>query len=261
MEDPSLIRLLFFLGGFGFFALWELISPRKQLTQNKKTRCFSNLGLVGLNSLCIAIVMPILAFQAAQIAENNGIGIFNLIELPFWLKIVVSVLLLDLAIYVQHVTFHHFPLLWKLHRVHHADQDIDVTTGSRFHPIEIILSLWIKIICVVLLGAPAIAVLIFEVLLNVSAMFNHSNGRMPLTLDKILRKVIVTPDMHRVHHSIILRETHSNFGFFLSIWDQIFKTYHAQPKLGHDNCIIGIKEFREPREQFLDKILTQPFRH
>lgn len=260
MEDPSLIRLFFFISGFCLFAFWETYYPRKKLTQNRMIRWFNNLGLIGLNNILANILMPIVAFQAAIIANENNVGLFHLIEVSYPIALFLSVLLLDLAIYIQHVVFHRFPLLWRLHRVHHADQDIDVTTAARFHPIEIILSLWIKITCIFLLGAPAIAVLMFEVLLNVSAMFNHSNGRMPLNIDRLVRRLFVTPDMHRVHHSIIIKETHSNFGFFLSIWDRVFATYRAQPKLGHDGCIIGINEFRDSREQYLDKMLTQPFR-
>lgn len=261
MEDPSIIRLTFFIGAFLLFAVWEWRKPRKQLTQKKWIRWVNNLGLIFSNSALIAVVMPILAFQAAQIADARSLGFFNVVDLPFWITVLISVLLLDMAIYIQHLVFHRVPLLWRLHRVHHADQDIDLTTGSRFHPIEIILSVWIKIGVVMLLGAPALAVVIFEVVLNVSAMFNHSNARMPLTLDKYLRKVIVTPDMHRVHHSIVIRETHSNFGFFLSIWDRLFKTYISQPTGGHDGCVIGVPQFRDAREQVLDKMLTQPFRN
>lgn len=260
MQDPSIIRLFFFIVGFSLFAVWETKFPRKQLTQNRAVRWLNNLGLIGVNSICTALLMPIVAYQAALLVEQHGIGLFNMISLPYPLVVFASVVLLDLAIYTQHVVFHYFPILWKLHRVHHADQDIDVTTAARFHPIEIILSLWIKIACITLLGAPAIAVLIFEVLLNVSAMFNHSNGRMPLALDKQLRKLFVTPDMHRVHHSIKIKETNSNFGFFLSIWDRVFSTYIPQPELGHDKCVIGIDAFREPKEQHLSKMLTQPFR-
>ena len=260
MQDPTIIRLVFFLSGFSLFALWEWRFPRKELTQNKLVRWLNNLGLIVLNNLCLTLLMPILAFQAALIANENGIGLFNLLELPYWLAVLLSVILLDMAIYIQHLVFHRVPLLWKLHRVHHADQDIDVTTAARFHPIEIFLSVWIKIACVMLLGTPVIAVVIFEIVLNVSAMFNHSNARMPLKLDALVRKIIVTPDMHRVHHSKIIRETHSNFGFFLSVWDRLFKTYRAQPELGHDKCVIGIPEFQTPREQYLDKMLTQPFR-
>lgn len=260
MQDPSVVRLLFFVCGFALFSIWELKSPRKRLTQNKKIRWINNLGLIGLNNILVSILMPVVAYQVAVLVTEKQLGLFNQFELPYFLLLFMSVIALDFAIYTQHLLFHRVPFLWRLHRVHHADQDIDVTTAARFHPIEIIFSLWIKIACISLLGTPALAVLIFEVLLNVSAMFNHSNASMPLQLDRKIRQLLVTPDMHRVHHSIILRETHSNFGFFLSIWDRLFRTYRAQPELGHDNCVIGIDEFREPREQYLDKILTQPFR-
>ncbi|MFC1237616.1 sterol desaturase family protein [Vibrio sp. F74] len=260
MKDPEIIRLAFFVSAFGLFAIWEWLKPRKALTQKKSIRWINNLSLVISNNVVLAVIMPILAFQAAQFSEAESFGLFHLIDLPFWLTVVLSVVILDMAIYLQHMLFHRVPLLWRLHRVHHADQDIDLTTGSRFHPIEIVLSAWIKIGCVMLLGVPAIAVVIFEVILNVSAMFNHSNARMPLALDRWLRRVVVTPDMHRVHHSIVAKETHSNFGFFLSIWDRFFKTYISQPTGGHGGCVIGVPEFREPREQYLDKMLTQPFR-
>lgn len=260
MDDPSLIRFYFFIGGFCLFACWETFWPRKRLTQNRLVRWVNNLGLIGFNSICATLLMPIIAFQAAGIAAEQQIGLFNQIGLPYEISVIACVILLDLAIYLQHLLFHRFPLLWRLHKVHHADQDIDVTTAARFHPIEIILSLWIKIGVIFALGVPAFAVLIFEVVLNVSAMFNHSNGRMPLALDRLLRKLVVTPDMHRVHHSVILRETHSNFGFFLSVWDQIFATYRPQPEKGHHGCTIGIEQFREPREQYLDRMLSQPFR-
>ncbi len=260
MDDPTIIRFLFFVTSFCLFACWEWMAPRKALTQNKAVRWSNNLALIALNSALLSFAMPLLAFQAALIASSHGWGLFNLIALPWWFEILLTVILLDMTIYIQHLVFHRIPILWRFHRMHHADQDIDLTTGSRFHPVEIILSLWIKIVCVMLLGAPAVAVVIFEVVLNVSAMFNHSNAAMPLKLDRLLRRVIVTPDMHRVHHSVLIKETHSNFGFFLSVWDQLFKTYRAQPKQGHDHCVIGIERFREPKEQYLSKMLTQPFR-
>ncbi|RJX66471.1 sterol desaturase family protein [Vibrio sinensis] len=260
MENTDLIRLSFFLIALILCAIWEWLAPRKKLTQNKFNRWLNNLGLVGLNSLCLMIFMPVLAFESAQFAAQNQLGLFHLIAMPSSFNILVSVLLLDAAIYFQHVLFHRSRWLWRLHRMHHADQDIDVTTGSRFHPIEIILSMWIKIALVIILGVSPIAVVIFEIILNVSAMFNHSNARLPISVDKWLRKIIVTPDMHRVHHSIIVKETHSNFGFFLSIWDRWFRTYQAQPKEGHDGVKIGIPLFQKPREQWIDKMLTQPFR-
>ncbi|EGU30505.1 hypothetical protein VII00023_10864 [Vibrio ichthyoenteri ATCC 700023] len=260
MQNPDMIRLSFFLSTLVLCGLWEWLAPRKTLTQNKGQRWFNNLGLIGFNSLCLNLFMPLLAIEAALWAQQSHVGLLNWLSLPVWLNIAIAIIALDFAIYVQHVVFHRIPWLWRLHRMHHADQDIDVTTGARFHPIEMIMSMWIKIAIVVSLGISPLAVLLFEIILNVSAMFNHSNAKLPLSLDKWLRKAIVTPDMHRVHHSEIVKETHSNFGFFLSIWDRLFRTYRDQPQLGHDKVKIGIPEFQTPREQWLDKMLTQPFR-
>lgn len=261
MEHSDSIRLSIFLSVLIICAVWEWCVPRKQRTRTRRLRWTNNLSLVGLNSLILALVMPLLAIEAALFAQKHSIGLFNQFEMNTWLIAPLCVVLLDAAIYFQHIVFHHVPILWRLHRMHHADRDIDVTTGSRFHPIEIILSMWIKIVIVITLGVPPIAVLIFEIVLNASAMFNHSNGKLPLKFDALLRKIIVTPDFHRVHHSEIVKETHSNFGFFLSIWDIWFGTYRAQPKLGHDGVVIGIPAFVEPKEQRLDKLLTQPFRN
>ncbi|WP_135385031.1 sterol desaturase family protein [Vibrio tasmaniensis] len=259
MQDPSLLRLVCFIVVFGSCALWEYRFPRKTLTQSKWFRWGNNFALVALNSFLLATLIPIAAFQAAVIAQESQWGLFNTLSLPKELSILICVLLLDCAIYLQHLVFHRVSWLWKLHRVHHADLDIDVTTGTRFHPIEMILSMLIKVSLVIALGVPVIAVVIFEIVLNASAMFNHSNARLPLWIDKRLRKVIVTPDMHRVHHSVIVKETHSNFGFFLSVWDIWFKTYRAQPKLGHDNVQIGVPEIQDGKEQRLDLMLRQPF--
>lgn len=259
MQDPSLLRLVCFMTAFVGCALWEARAPRKTLTQSKWYRWSNNFALVALNSVLLATLIPIAAFQSALIAEQNQWGLFNQISLPIPVTVTLCVLLLDCAIYLQHLVFHRVPLLWRLHRVHHADLDIDVTTGTRFHPIEMILSMLIKIGLVMLLGVPAIAVVVFEVVLNVSAMFNHSNAKLPLSIDKVLRKWVVTPDMHRVHHSVIVKETHSNFGFFLSVWDRWFETYRAQPQLGHDKIQIGVPEINDGKEQRLDKMLRQPF--
>ncbi|MDN3609953.1 sterol desaturase family protein [Vibrio ostreicida] len=261
MYDPDLIRLSFFLCALILCGLWEWRSPRKRLTQSKSYRWFNNLGLVAFNSVCLTLLMPILAFEAALIASQNQWGLFYLLDLPFVFTLAFCVVLLDLAVYLQHLIFHKFPILWRLHRMHHADQDIDITTGSRFHPLEILISVWVKITVVVILGVPPMAVIVFEVVLNVSAMFNHSNAKLPLKLDAAIRTIMVTPDMHRVHHSVIARETHSNFGFCLSVWDRRFGTYIAQPELGHDKVKIGLPLFRKVSEQRLDKMLTQPFRN
>lgn len=258
--QPETVRLIIFGVVLISCAIWEVLYPRKMLTQNKWLRWVNNLGLVGLNGLLIMLLMPIVAFSAAQWAQEHQIGVFNYLGLPSWLVILLSLLLLDAIIYGQHVLFHRVPYLWRLHRMHHADQDIDVTTGARFHPIEILLSMWIKIGAVLLLGIPPSAVLLFEIILNASAMFNHSNAKLALKVDDWLRKWLVTPDMHRVHHSIIPKETHANFGFCLSIWDRLFGTYRAQPEHGHDKMIIGLPLFKKSREQWLDKMLSQPFR-
>lgn len=260
MINPDVLRLTCFVVILLLCAVWETRAPRKALTQNRWFRWTNNLGLVGLNGLTMALLSPIAAVEAALFASRSGFGLFNWYELPVPLVVIGCVVLLDLTIYFQHLVFHRVPILWRLHRMHHSDQDIDVTTGARFHPVEIWLSIWVKVAVVALLGAPVIAVVAFEIILNGSAMFNHSNAKLPLSMDKVLRKLIVTPDMHRVHHSVIVRETHSNFGFFLSIWDRIFSTYRAQPEKGHHEVEIGIDKFRLPDEQRLDKMLTQPFR-
>ena len=195
-----------------------------------------------------------------MLAEARGWGLFHHIALPTWLEFFITLLLLDLAIYLQHRVFHYVPVLWRLHRMHHADLDIDVTTGARFHPIEILLSLAIKFVVIVTLGIPALAVLFFEIALNATSMFNHSNVRMPLPVERVLRWLVVTPDMHRVHHSIVRRETDSNFGFNFPWWDRLLRTYRAQPEAGHERMTIGIEQFRDPKELRLDRMLSQPFR-
>lgn len=260
-NDPSWIRLGCFVGVLLLCTLWENVLPRKVLTVSRAFRWVNNLSLVALNSVVIALVMPIAAFQAAVIASEHQWGLFQLLSFPDWLNVLLSIVLLDFIIYVQHVIFHRVPVLWKLHRMHHADLDIDVTTGARFHPIEILISMVIKIAAVFMLGVSPIAIVMFEIILNASAMFNHSNAKLALPVDAWLRKAIVTPDMHRVHHSVIPRETHSNFGFFLSVWDRMFSTYRAQPELGHEHVVIGLPDIRDKQEQRLDKLLTQPFRY
>lgn len=262
MQNPEMIRLSFFIGVLVICGLWEWLTPRKTLTQNKLYRWLNNLGLVAFNSLCLTLLMPILALESALYAQTHQLGLFNQfpnISQP--IALLIAVVVLDFAIYVQHLCFHRVPILWRLHRMHHSDQDIDVTTGTRFHPVEIVLSMWIKIGLIVLLGVSPLAVLVFEIILNASAMFNHSNAYLPLNVDQKLRKIVVTPDMHRVHHSVLPRETHSNFGFFLSIWDRFFSTYVEQPQLGHHNVKIGLPSFRRATEQRLDKMLSQPFRN
>lgn len=260
LAKESLIRLVAFTGVFAIMAVWEVLAPRREQKIGRGTRWPSNVGIVVLDTLLVRLVFPTTAVGLALIAESRGWGLLHAGDLPGWASVVVAVMALDLAIYLQHVLFHAVPALWRLHRMHHADQEIDVTTGARFHPIEILLSMGIKLGLVAALGAPAVAVLIFEVLLNATAMFNHSNARMPAWFDRALRWIVVTPDMHRVHHSLVACETNSNFGFNLPWWDRLFGTYRAQPAAGHDAMIIGIEQFREPVEQRLDRMLTQPFR-
>lgn len=254
------IRLAVFGGVFAAMAVWELIGPRRKQGIGRGRRWPNNLGVVVVDTLLVRILFPISAVGLALLAESRGFGLFNVVAIPAWVAVVASVVLLDLAIYLQHVLFHAVPALWRLHRMHHADLEFDVSTGLRFHPIEILLSMLIKFAVIAALGAPALAVLVFEVLLNATSMFNHGNVRIAANLDRVLRWFVVTPDMHRVHHSILSRETNSNFGFNLPWWDRLFGTYRAQPSAGHDAMTIGIEQFRDPRELGLDRMLAQPFR-
>jgi sterol desaturase/sphingolipid hydroxylase (fatty acid hydroxylase superfamily) len=255
-----LIRLAGFAGVIVAMALWETWAPKRRLGVGRPARWPGNLGVLAVDILLVRILFPTAAVGAALVCEARGWGLFNVVPVPFVAATLASVVLLDLAIYLQHVLFHAVPVLWRLHRMHHADLDIDVTTGVRFHPIEILLSLLIKFGVIALLGAPALAVLIFEVLLNATSMFNHSNVRMPAGVDRIVRMLVVTPDMHRVHHSIVRRETNSNFGFNFPWWDRLFGTYRPQPAAGHDGMTIGVESFRDPAELRLDRMLLQPLR-
>ncbi|MCZ6472271.1 MAG: sterol desaturase family protein [SAR324 cluster bacterium] len=259
MSHEAPIRLGFFLGILVLMALWELAAPRRALTVSKALRWGNNLALVVCNSLVLRLVFPVAALGVAVRAEASGWGLLHSLPLPGWLAVLLAVLLLDLLIYGQHVLMHKVPVLWRLHRMHHADLDFDVTTGARFHPLEIVLSMAIKMGAVLALGAPPLGVLIFEVLLNVTSMFNHGNVRIPQGADRLLRLLLVTPDMHRVHHSLVRAETDSNYGFNLPWWDRLFGTYRPQPAAGHEGMTIGIAQFREPRELWLPRLLTQPF--
>ena len=245
---------------FGGMALWEWLAPRRALSVGRAPRWPSNLGILALDIVAVRLLVPTTAVGVALIAAEQGWGLFTLAGLPLWLSIVLGVIALDLVIYTQHVVFHHVPVLWRLHRMHHADLDIDVTTGLRFHPLEIFLSLAIKMAAVAALGVPAPAVLIFEVLLNATAMFNHSNVALPVWLEPIARWIVVTPQMHQVHHSIERAETDSNFGFNLPWWDRLFGTYRAQPAAGEERMTIGLPIFRDVAELGVVRLLTQPFR-
>mgnify|MGYP000265354038 CR=1 FL=1 len=254
------IRLAVFLGVLVAMAVWEMAAPRRRREIPRVIRWTNNVALVVVDTVILRLTFPILAVGLAVMAEERGWGLFNVIGAPGWLAIVVSIAALDLAIYLQHVMFHAVPALWRLHRMHHADLEFDVTTGLRFHPLEILLSMGIKLAVVAALGPPAVAVLIFEVLLNATAMFNHSNIRLPAGMDRVLRLIVVTPDMHRVHHSVIPAETNSNFGFNLPWWDRLLGTYRAQPVDGHEEMAIGIEQFRTRRDLWLDRMLVQPLR-
>ncbi len=255
--EPT-IRLVAFLGVLAAMALWEVGAPRRRRDIPRVIRWTNNLALVVLDTAILRLTFPILAVGLAAMAEERGWGLFNNIDAPLWVAIVVSMLLLDLAIYLQHVMFHAVPGLWRLHRMHHADLDFDTTTGLRFHPVEILISMGIKLVVVAALGPPAVAVLLFEVILNATALFNHANIDFPRRVDRMLRCIVVTPDMHRVHHSVDPRETNSNFGFNLPWWDRLFGTYVAQPAKGHNGMEIGIEQFRTRRDLWLDRMLIQP---
>ncbi|MFW3615406.1 sterol desaturase family protein [Billgrantia antri] len=257
-SHEPLIRVGIFLLVLAAMALWEVLAARREQRIRRWQRWPGNLLILVLDTLTVRLLFPLAAVGAALVAAERGWGLFHLVPAPLWLALPLSVLLLDAAIYFQHRLFHAVPWLWRLHRMHHADLEFDVTTGLRFHPLEIVISMGIKVAVVTLLGAPAVAVLIFEVLLNATSMFNHGNVRLPERLDRRLRLIVVTPDMHRVHHSIVRCETDSNFGFNLPWWDRLFGTYRDQPDAGHLNMTIGIAEFRDPRELRLDRMLIQP---
>ena len=259
-QYEAAIRLSFFFGVFLMMALWEVIAPRRQLTQSKSVRWANNLGLVVLNTIILRLIFPAAAVGMAAFATKSGWGLFNHFTLPFPLAVFLSIIALDMIIYLQHVMVHAVPTLWRLHRVHHADLDYDVTTGARFHPLEIILSMLIKFAAIIVLGAPVLAVIVFEIILNAMAMFNHGNVRLPLRLDRVLRLLVVTPDMHRVHHSTEDNETNSNFGFNLSLWDRLFGTYINQPRKGHIGMDIGIHSYRDPKQAiWITGLLALPF--
>jgi sterol desaturase/sphingolipid hydroxylase (fatty acid hydroxylase superfamily) len=258
-HEPT-IRLGFFLGVFAVVAVWELLAPRRALTVSKALRWGSNLGLVVLNTVALRLVFPLAAVGVAAFCSAQGWGLLNHFQLPFWAATLLAVIAMDFVIWLQHVMVHAVPALWRLHRVHHADLDYDLTTGARFHPIEIGLSMLIKFATVVVLGPPVVAVVVFEVLLNATAMFNHGNIRLPAALDRVLRYVLVTPDMHRVHHSVEDDECNSNFGFSLTWWDRLLGTYREQPRAGQEGMTLGIREHRDPRQvDRLDGMLLLPF--
>lgn len=258
-HEPT-IRLAAFFGILAAMMVWELAAPRRRLELPRVIRWSNNLALVVVDVAILRLAFPVLAVGLAGLAEAKGWGLFNVLDLPLWVEVIAAVLILDLAIYLQHVLFHAVPGLWRLHRMHHADLDFDATTGLRFHPVEILLSMAIKLAVVGAIGAPPVAVLAFEVILNATSLFNHGNVRLPPAVDHVLRLVLVTPDMHRVHHSSNPRETNSNFGFSVPWWDRLLGTYVAQPAKGHEGMEIGIEQFRTERDLWLDRMLIQPVR-
>ncbi|SFR59597.1 sterol desaturase family protein [Litoreibacter janthinus] len=263
MENEALIRLAVFAGLFALFAAMEALAPRRDRTQTRKSRWFTNWAIIIIDTVtlrALAIFLPLLAVGAAYDAADKGWGFFNAVDWPLWVEVVLAVLILDFAIWAQHLITHKVPLLWRLHQVHHADVDIDVTTAIRFHPVEIALSMMLKIGIVYVMGPAGLAVILFEIILNGTAMFNHANIKLPLWLDAIVRTVLVTPDMHRVHHSVHRSEHDSNYGFSLSIWDRIFRTYIAQPAEGHDEMKIGLR-WQDERPSKLGWSLALPFKN
>jgi sterol desaturase/sphingolipid hydroxylase (fatty acid hydroxylase superfamily) len=260
MAHESAIRLFSFLGVLLVAALAEIIFPRRHPTVPKVPRWPVNLVMVVLDLLTARLLLPLMPVGMAEIARFKGWGLLNLVSLPVWIELVLALLALDLVIYLQHRAFHRIPLFWRLHRMHHTDLDLDVTSGVRFHPLEIVLSYIIKIGFVAIIGAAPLAVVTFEVLLNATSLFTHANIHIPVRFDRLLRLILVTPDMHRVHHSVIPAETNSNFGFNVSWWDRLLGTYRDQPMDGHDGMIIGLKEYRDPDKLGLWGLLMVPFR-
>lgn len=259
MPAESLIRVGTFIAILLFMGLAEIRWPRRALETSKIRRWFSNISVAVLSTSLVRLLLPLAPSGLALYCEEHSWGLFNQIPVPYWLTFLLSILLLDMLIYWQHVLFHRNTLLWRIHRMHHADVDIDASTGIRFHPIEIGLSMLIKLAAITILGPPAAAVIVFEIVLNGCALFNHANVRLPLTIDACLRLLVVTPDMHRVHHSTDMREANMNFGFNFPWWDRMFGTYKSQPDLGHTGMTIGLNIFREPRYARLITMLTIPF--
>jgi len=255
----TLVRPAAFLSVFVAMAVWEILAPRRPQTTRRTSRWPSNLGIVALNAILVRAVFPLTAVAWAGVVAQQGFGLANILALPPWLAAIAAFLLLDLAIYLQHRMFHWVPVFWRLHRMHHADTEFDVTNGLRFHPLEIVLSMLIKLAVIAALGAPAWSVLVFEIVLNATSIFNHANVSLSGPVDRVLRRFVVTPDMHRVHHSVLPLETNSNFGFNLPWWDRWFGTYRAQPRDGHAGMRIGLPQFRDPRWLRLDRMLVQPW--
>jgi sterol desaturase/sphingolipid hydroxylase (fatty acid hydroxylase superfamily) len=259
MEGDALVRLSGFLLVLGLMASWEIVAPRRLLTTSKLRRWAINLSVVVLDTVLVRLLFAAGAVGAAAVAADQGWGVFNHLSWPIWLEGVLAVLALDFLLYLQHVMFHAVPAFWRFHMMHHSDLDCDASTGIRFHPGEVVLSMLIKLAAVVLLGASPVAVVSFEILLNATSLFNHGNVRMPAAVDRFLRWIVVTPDMHRIHHSIDPRETNRNFGFNLPWWDRLLGTYLAEPAQGHERMTLGLQQFRDRTRLTLTHILLLPF--
>lgn len=258
LQNESSVRLVAFLGMLGLMMTWEVLRPARNPGHPRWLRWSSNLGIVVINTAILRLLFPILAVGTALWAADQQWGWLNQMDWPLWVEVIIALLLLDLAIYLQHIMVHAIPLFWRFHRLHHADLDYDATTGLRFHPLEILFSMALKMLLVVTIGAPLVAVILFEIVLNVASIFNHGNVHLPARLEPWVRAFIVTPDMHRIHHSSIREETNSNYCFSLSIWDRLFGTYRKQPALGHEKMVIGLEYFRNERELLLHRMLIQP---
>jgi sterol desaturase/sphingolipid hydroxylase (fatty acid hydroxylase superfamily) len=261
LKAESVLRLGVFLGVFALMAVWEAIGPRRARALPRVKRWPGNIGISLVDALLTRLVAPAGTVGFALFANTRNWGVLHHVALPVGIEGLFAFVVLDLAIYLQHRIFHAVPMFWRLHRMHHADVELDVTSGTRFHPVEILLSLGIKFVVITALGAPALVVLLFEIVLNGTAMFNHSNVRMPGFVEQVLRRLVVTPDMHRVHHSVLRRETDSNFGFNFPWWDRLFGTYRPEPEAGPEGMTLGLEEFRDSKELGLDRLLTQPFRN
>ena len=256
------IRMGSFFGVLILMAVWEVLAPRRASTISRIVRWGNNLGLVVFNTVLLRLIFPTAAVGVAIFASEHNWGLLNYVQLPSFAVVVISIVVMDFVIYFQHILMHAIPVLWRLHRVHHADLDYDFTTGVRFHPLEIIVSMLIKFAAILMLGPPVIAVLIFEVILNAMSMFNHGNVKLPAFLDRTLRLLIVTPDMHRIHHSVEEDESNRNFGFNLSLWDRFFGTYRKQPRAGHERMVVGIQNYRGLRDvTSIQGLLLLPFRN
>jgi sterol desaturase/sphingolipid hydroxylase (fatty acid hydroxylase superfamily) len=258
-NEPA-IRLGIFVSAFVLVALWELFAPRRVLEIPRRVRWVNNLGLAAVNIFVVRVLFPSAVVSMAILANERGAGLLNAFPVPYPLAMILSLLALDLMMYLMHLMFHAVPALWRVHRVHHADVDFDVTTGVRFHPIQVVLMIPLKFAVVFVLGPPVLAVLVFEAMFNVFLAFSHSNIRIPAAVDRVLRWFVVTPDVHRLHHSVDATETNSNFGLAFTWWDRLFGTYRAEPAAGREGMTIGVDQFRARRDSWLDRLLLQPFR-